>query len=61
MQKKAKGRRMGEEHQNAILTNGEVENLRQLREGEGMTYDKLAAKFEISKSAVAKICQYNRR
>lgn len=61
MQKIAKGRRLGEDHQNAILSNHEIEQLRRLREDDGLTYDKLADKFEISKSAVAKICQYNRR
>lgn len=56
-----KGRRIGEDHPNAILTNGEVELVRLLRERDGMTYAALAAKFEISKSSVAKICQYARR
>ena len=56
-----KGRRAGEEHPNAILTDGEVELMRRLREVDGMTYAALAAKFEISKSSVAKICQYARR
>lgn len=60
MQKKAKGRRIGEDHQNAVLTNSEVETLRAMRE-QGQTYQWLAEKFEISKSTVAKICQYNRR
>ncbi|MGZ3184381.1 MAG: hypothetical protein ACXU8N_18245 [Telluria sp.] len=56
-----KGRRRGEEHPNAILTDGEVELLRRLREVEGWTYAALAAKFEVSKSSVAKVCQYARR
>lgn len=56
-----KGRRAGEDHPNAVLTNGEVELLRHMREVEGLTYAALAAKFEISKSSVAKICQYARR
>lgn len=59
--REGKGRRTGEEHPNAILTNDEVELLRRLREVDGMTYAALAAKFEISKSSVAKICQYARR
>jgi ribosome-binding protein aMBF1 (putative translation factor) len=57
----AKGRRIGEEHPNAILTDGEVELMRHLREVDGLTYDALAAKFEVSKSSVAKICKYQRR
>lgn len=56
-----KGRRAGEEHPNAVLTNAEVELVRQLREVDGLTYAALAAKFEISKSSIAKICQYQRR
>lgn len=61
MKKIAKGRRIGENHPNAILTDGEVELVRQLREVQGMTYDAIAAKMDVSKSSVAKICQYNRR
>lgn len=60
-QRTGKGRRAGEDHPNAILTDGEVELVRQCREEHRMTYDQIAAKFEISKSSVAKICQYNRR
>lgn len=59
--RQGKGRRAGEDHPNAVLTNGEVELLRHLREVDGLTYAALAAKFEISKSSVAKICQYARR
>lgn len=61
MQKKAKGRRIGEDHQNAVLTNSEVELVRHCREKDAMTYAQIAEKFEISKSSVAKICQYMRR
>lgn len=61
MKKTAKGRRIGQDHPNAILTDGEVELVRRLREVDGLTYAALAAKFEISKSSVAKICQYQRR
>lgn len=60
VQKIAKGRRKGENHQFAILTNGEVELVRQLRE-EGMTWDKLAEKFEVAKRTIRDICAYRRR
>ena len=60
MQKIAKGRRMGEDHQNAVLTNGEVELMRQARE-DGMTWDKLSEKFEVAKRTVRDICNYRRR
>lgn len=45
------GRRVGESHHNAKLTNGEVALLFALHE-EGWGYRKLAAKFEVSKSLV---------
>lgn len=56
----AKGRRVGENHQHAILTNGEVEMVRRCRE-DGMTYAMLVMKFEVSKSSIAAICTYRRR
>jgi hypothetical protein len=52
MKKIAKGRRIGEQdnHPNAILTDGEVELVRQLREVQGMTYDAIAAKMDVSEA-----------
>jgi hypothetical protein len=55
-----KGRRAGEEHPNAVLTNGEVELMRQLRES-GKTWDWLVDKFEVPKRTVRDICSYRRR
>lgn len=60
MKKIAKGRRVGEMHQFAVLTNGEVELLRQCRE-EGMTWKQLAEKFEVAIRTVRDICAYRRR
>lgn len=54
------GLRIGEDHPHAKLTNHEVELLRRLH-NDGMTYDTLAAKFEISKWAVGRICRFERR
>ncbi|WP_052236206.1 hypothetical protein [Bordetella avium] len=54
------GLRVGEDHPNAKLTDGEVERIRSLHE-DGLSYQTLAEKFEISKGAVAKICRYERR
>jgi hypothetical protein len=54
------GRRAGEDHPNAILTDGEVELMRQLRES-GKTWDWLVAKFEVPKRTVRDICSYRRR
>ena len=48
------GRRIGHDHHNAKLTNGEVEMILGLRE-EGWTYLAIAKKFEVSKSQVRNI------
>lgn len=45
------GRRIGDSHHNAKLTNGDVELLLALHV-EGLGYRRLAAKFEVSKSHV---------
>lgn len=55
-----RGLRVGEDHQNAELTNEEVERLRQLHDS-GLSYRALAEKFDVSKSLVAMICRHERR
>lgn len=55
-----RGRRIGEDHPLARLTDGEVELIRQLHE-EGMSYAVLAEKFEVSRWAIGRICRYERR
>ena len=50
-----RGLLIGEDHPKAVLTDAEVVLLLELR-GEGYGYDWLAAKFEVSKSCVQKIC-----
>lgn len=54
------GLRVGEDHQGAKLSNHEVELIRRLREG-GMSYRAIADKFDISKSMVFYICDYQKR
>lgn len=54
------GFRVGEDHHNAKLTDGEVELMRSLHEG-GMTYKTLGEKFGISRHASGRICRYERR
>ena len=54
------GLRIGQYHQNAILSDAEVELMRQLAE-ESMAYSELARKFEVSKWTVGRICRYERR
>lgn len=51
-----RGLRVGEDHQNAKLTNYEVDLLLQLRD-DGWSYLRLAEKFDISKSQARNICK----
>lgn len=55
-----KGRRMGEDHHNAKLTDGEVDLVRKLH-AEGMGYAEIAEKFGVSRVTVGRICRYERR
>ena len=55
------GRRCGETHHLAKLTDAQVELIRDRREYEHRTYAQIAAEFGISKSAVFDICSYRRR
>lgn len=56
------GRRVGEDHVNAKLTNSEVDLLLTLwDEGNGLSYRQLAEKFDISKSGARKICKGQNR
>lgn len=55
-----RGLRIGEDHQNAKLTNEEVETIRELHH-EGLSYKTLAMKFDVSKSLIAAICRFERR
>ena len=54
------GLRIGEDHPHAELTDAEVELVRQLHE-QGMSYEELAEKFEVSKWAIGRMCRYERR
>lgn len=54
------GLRVGESHQRAKLTDAEVEMIRRLHT-EGLTYSELAAKFEVNRFHVGKICRFERR
>lgn len=55
------GRRIGEDHPAARLTDEEVELMRVLREEHGWGWRRLAAKFEVSTQTVRRICRYERR
>jgi len=54
------GLRIGQDHPQAKITDAEVELIRQLNE-EGMSYEQLAEKFEISKWTIGRICRYEIR
>lgn len=54
------GLRIGESHHKAILTDHEVDLMRDLHE-EGYSYEWLSKKFEVSKWSVGRICRYERR
>lgn len=50
-----RGLRVGEDHQNAKLTDAEIDVLLEFRQ-RGWGYKRLAKKFEISKAQVRRIC-----
>jgi hypothetical protein len=55
-----RGRRIGQDHHRARLTDSEVEMIRQLHD-DGVIYRVLAEKFEHSIWSVRAICRYKRR
>lgn len=54
------GKRVGESHQRAKLTDDEVELIRRLHE-QGESYAKLAKKFGVCRWHVGRLCRYERR
>lgn len=55
------GRRIGESHPKAKLTDRDIDLIRELHEGHGMGYKTIARKFETSPTTVAYICRYEVR
>jgi len=55
------GHRIGESHHRAKLTDTDVDNMRELHEVHGLTYDDLVDKFETPKSTIQYICSYKSR
>ena len=55
------GRRIGEDHPRSKLTDEQVDRIRDLREYHDMTYEQLAAMYQVPKTTIASICQYMRR
>lgn len=54
------GLRIGQDHQNAKYTDGEVRMVIALHE-DGMSYGRIANKLDMPKSTVASICRGDRR
>lgn len=54
----ARGRRVGEFHPLAKLTESDVELMRRLHEEENFGYRRLAKMFEVGKTTVRRICKY---
>lgn len=55
------GKRCGETHPRARLTDHDIDLILTLREEHGLTYQQLADKFDVKKSTIADICKYRRR
>lgn len=55
------GYRIGISHHNARIPQEVVDQIRDLREDDGKTYEELGRMFGLSKSVVQKICNYERR
>jgi hypothetical protein len=55
------GRRVGESHPRAVLSDSQVDLMREMHEELGIGYRRLAAKFSVSKRTVRDICAYKRR
>ena len=54
------GLRVGQDHQNARYTDGEVRQVHELRD-EGLSYNRIAEIMEMPKATVASICSGRRR
>ena len=54
-------RRRGEDHHFAVLTDAQVERIRQMHEGGGWSYGALAKVFEVGRSTIFDICTHRRR
>lgn len=55
------GRRIGEYHQNAKISDRLVDEIRDMREYEGKSYGEISKKTGIRRSTIQKICLYERR
>lgn len=56
-----RGLRIGESHHRSVLTDKEVDEVRDLHEFAGWGYRKIARAYGVSKSCIAEICRYEKR
>lgn len=56
-----RGIRVGEYHQNAVLSDKEVDQVRDLHEFAGWSYREISRAYKTSKSCIAEICRYEKR
>lgn len=56
-----RGRRIGEDHPRATLSDDTVDLIRELHEDEGRSYCYIAMRLKISYHTIKKICRYERR
>lgn len=56
-----RGYRVGQDNPNAKLTDHEVDLIRELHEGGGLSMREIAEKFEVAKSTIVGIVNFNRR
>ena len=56
-----RGRRIGESHQNAVISDVLVDQMRDRHEDDGLGYRKIAREFGVALTTVRKICTYERR
>lgn len=55
------GYRIGQDHQRALLTDAQVEAMRDRHEHDGVGYRRLAREFGVPRSTARDICSYRRR
>lgn len=56
-----RGRRIGETHHNALISDAQVDRMRDRHEDDGAGYRKIAREFGVALTTVRKICTYERR
>ena len=56
-----RGRRIGEPHHNALISDSLVDQMRARHEDDGLGYRKIAREFNVALTTVRKICRYERR